>query len=169
MWPASCDIAQLGAASGIIRRSTAIPWKASRGQITPASVVRRHRRLLFCPTRSCHPIKPNFERERIVRIFNKSRKSQISSANFRMATWCSGQGRKCLGGRKPVAEHEIGGPAWKVQPSRSQTLRQALRGRAKRGDLESSRRNERLTNLQCSCRRTTQLILARSVEWRLIC
>jgi hypothetical protein len=113
--------------------------------------------------RPCHPIKPNsFERERI-------NKSQISSANFRMATWCSGQGRKCLGGRKPVAEHEIGGPAWKVQPSRSQTLRQALRGRAKRGDLESSRRNERRTNLQCSCRRTTQLILARSVEWRLIC
>jgi hypothetical protein len=166
MWPASNDM--LGAASGRIRRSTAIPWKASRGQTTPASVVRRHRRLLFCPTRSCHPIKPNsFERERIVRIFNS--KSQISSANFRMATWCSGQGRKCLGGRKPVAEHEIGGPAWKVQPSRSQTLRQALRGRAKRGDLESSRRNERRTNLQCSCRRTTQLILARSVEWRLIC
>ena len=161
MWPASYDM--LGAASGRIRRSTAIPWKASRGQNTPASVVRRHRRLLFCPTRSC-PIKPNSWNESGSFEFQ-----QISSANFRMATWCSGQGRKCLGGRKPVAEHEIGGPAWKVQPSRSQTLRQALRGRAKRGDLESSRRNERLTNLQCSCRRTTQLILARSVEWRLIC
>ena len=32
---------------------------------------------------------------------------------WHMAGFCT-QGRKCLGARKPVVEHDIGGPVWKV-------------------------------------------------------